>query len=145
MAIPGFSRTAEACRKKFEMVFKQYKEDKLANSISGNGRHECKFYDSIDHWWHQAGSVMKHVSATTMESTSVGLQENSANEDVLQQVSTIQPEPSSASKKNKFQDQALHYFGKMVDNGVAMLDHFAKTNELLQKVDQQMDRLIEKL
>jgi hypothetical protein len=33
----------------------------------------------------------------------------------------------------------------MVDTGVAMLDHFAKTNELLQKVDQQMDRLIEKL
>ena len=33
----------------------------------------------------------------------------------------------------------------MVDNGVAMLDHFAKTNELFQKVDQQIDRLIMKL
>jgi hypothetical protein len=147
VAIPGFSRTAEACRKKFETVFKQYKEDKLANSVSGNDRHECKFYDSIDHWWHQAGSVMKHVSTTTMDNITVGGQENSANanDDVLQPVSTLQSEPSSASKKNKFQDQALHYFGKMVDNGVAMLDHFARTNELLQKVDQQMDRLIEKL
>ena len=47
-AFPGFSRTTEGCRKKFENIFKSYKEDKLANSISGNNRHECKFYDSLD-------------------------------------------------------------------------------------------------
>jgi hypothetical protein len=50
VAIPGFSHIAEACRKKFEMVFKSYKEDKLVNSISGNDRHECKFYNSLDQW-----------------------------------------------------------------------------------------------
>ena len=90
---------------------------------------------------------MKHVSATTMDNTSVGGHENSANanDDVLQPINSLQSEPSSASKKNKFQDQTLHYFGKMVDNSVAMLDHFARTNELFQKVDQQIDRLIEKL
>jgi hypothetical protein len=81
---------------------------------------------------------MKHVSATTMDNTSVGGQKNSANanDDVLQSVSTFQSELLCASKKNKFQDQTLHYFGNMVDTGVAMLDHFARTNELLQKVDQ---------
>ena len=90
---------------------------------------------------------MKHVSATTIDNTSVGGQENSANanDNVLQPVSTLQCEPSSASKKNKFEDQTLHYFGKIVDNGVAILAHFAETNELLQKVDQQIDRLIKKL
>jgi hypothetical protein len=114
VAILGFSRTAETCQKKFETVFKQYKEDKLTNSISGNDRHECKFYDLIDHWWHQASSVMKHVSAATMDNTSVGGQENltNANDDVLQPVSIFQSEPSYASKKNKFQDQTLHYLVK---------------------------------
>ena len=71
-----------------------------------------------------------------MDSTIVlGGQKNSTNtnDDILQPVSTLQSKPSSASKKNKFQDQALHYFGKMVDNGVSMLDHFARTNELLQR------------
>ena len=149
-AIPGFSRTAEACRKKFETVFKSYKEDKLANSVSGNDRHECKFYDSLDQWWHQAGSVMKHVSATTMNSTNSDAQDNcdDANQDISQDIQierNSQSEPPSASKKNKFQDQTLFYFGNMVNNGTAMLDHFAKTNELLQKVDHQMDRLINKL
>ena len=88
VAIPEFSRMAEACQKKFEMVFKPYKEDKLANSVLGNDRHECKFYDSIDYWWHQVGSVMKQVSATTMDNISVGGQENLANvnDNVLQPV-----------------------------------------------------------
>jgi hypothetical protein len=47
VAISGFSHTADACRKKFETVFKQYKDDKLANSISRNDWHECKFYDYL--------------------------------------------------------------------------------------------------
>jgi hypothetical protein len=33
----------------------------------------------------------------------------------------------------------------MVDNEAAMLDHFVETNELLQKIDHQMDWLIDKL
>jgi len=80
VAILGFSRTAEACQKKFEIVFKSYKEDKLANSVLGNDKYECKFYDSLDQWWHLAGSVMKHVSAqqwtlqTVMHKTIVMIQ-----------------------------------------------------------------------
>jgi hypothetical protein len=50
VVIPRFSRTTEVCRKKFETFFKQYKEEKFANSIPGNDRHKCKFYDAIDHW-----------------------------------------------------------------------------------------------
>jgi hypothetical protein len=46
--IPGLNKSAEACKKKFNTLFKQYKVDKMANSVSGEGRHECKFYDSID-------------------------------------------------------------------------------------------------
>ena len=29
-------------------------------------------------------------------------------------------------KENKFQDQTLFYFGKMVDNGTALLNHLPK-------------------
>ena len=87
---------------------------------------------------------------TTMDSTNGDAQDNcdDANQDIFEDIQikhNSQSKPSSASKKNKFQNQTLFYFGKMVDNGTAMLDHFAKTNELLQKVDYQMDRLIDKL
>ena len=36
---PKFNRSATACRKKHENLFKAYKEDKMANGISGNGCH----------------------------------------------------------------------------------------------------------
>ena len=149
-AIPGFFCIVEACRKKSQTVFKSYKENKLANLVSENNRHECKFYDSLDQWWHQAGSVIKHMSATTMNSTNSDAQDNydDANQDISQDIQiecSSQSEPPSVSNKNKFQDQTLFYFEKIVDNGTAMLDHFAKTNELLQKVDHQMDWLINKL
>ena len=63
--LPKFNRSATACRKKHENLFKAYKEDKMANGISGNARHESKFFDAMDEWWHQTGQVMKDVSATT--------------------------------------------------------------------------------
>ena len=104
--IPGFSCIAEGCRKKFENIFKSYKEDKLANSISGNNRHECKFYDSLDQWWHQARSVLKHVNATTMDNANVDAQndeeevgcdasENLSHEDACQS------KPSPPPKKKE--------------------------------------------
>ena len=147
--IPRFSRIAEGCRKKFENIFKSYKKDKLANSISGNNKHECKFYDSLDQWWHQAGSVLKHISATT-DNANVDAQndEEEVGCDAFENLShegACQSKPSPPPKKKKFHDQALVYFGKMVDNGAAMLDHFAKTNKLLGKIDQQMEHLIDKL
>jgi len=46
-----------------------------------------------------------------------------------------QSKPSPPPKKKKFHDQALIYFGKMIDNGTTILEHFGKTNELLGKID----------
>jgi hypothetical protein len=59
--ILGFITTTEAC-KKFNMLFKQYKIDKLANNILREENHECKFYESIEQWWHQTCTIMKHVT-----------------------------------------------------------------------------------
>ena len=62
--IPGLNWTPKACKKKFNSIFKQYKVDKMSNIVSGERRHECKFYDSIDQWCHQTDTVMKHMSAS---------------------------------------------------------------------------------
>ena len=44
----GLNRTAEACKNKFKVLYKQYRLDKMANGVSGSDRHECKFYDAFD-------------------------------------------------------------------------------------------------
>ena len=36
-------------------------------------------------------------------------------------------------------------FSKMAENSTIMINHFAKTNVLLEKMDAQMDHLINKL
>jgi hypothetical protein len=59
--ILGFIWRIEAC-KKFKMLFKQYKIDKLTNNILREESHECKFYESIDKMWHQTCTIMKHVT-----------------------------------------------------------------------------------
>ena len=65
------NRTTEACKKKFNSLYKLYKEDKLANGILGSDCHACKFHDSFDQLWHQTRTVMKHVIASANDSISV--------------------------------------------------------------------------
>jgi hypothetical protein len=50
---PSFSRIPIACKQKFNAIYKQYKDDKIANGILGNDHHECPFYDALNSWWHQ--------------------------------------------------------------------------------------------
>jgi hypothetical protein len=65
VSILGFWKTPIACKHKFNPIYKQYKDDKIANEISSNDRDECPFYDALDSWWHQNGNVMKKVNAST--------------------------------------------------------------------------------
>jgi hypothetical protein len=64
---PSFSRTPIACKWKFNAIYKQYKDDKIANGISSNDCHEFPFYDALDSWWHRSENVMKHVNASINE------------------------------------------------------------------------------
>jgi hypothetical protein len=48
--ILGLNRTSEACKKKFNVLYKQYRLDKMANGISGSDRKECKYYEAFDQW-----------------------------------------------------------------------------------------------
>jgi hypothetical protein len=140
--LPKFNRTAVACRKKFKTIFDAYKEDKLANGISGNNRQEGKFYEALDEWYHQAGQVMKHVSATTTDNAQS--QTNSVQENEGAQISTTITTPTSKGKQH-FHDRAIDIFEKMAETSTSLMKNFERTNELLQRVDYQFDRLINKL
>lgn len=68
-SVQGFNRTPIACKRKFNSLYKQYKDDKIANNGSDNDRHECKFYACLDNWWNYNGSVVKHVSLSAINCT----------------------------------------------------------------------------
>jgi hypothetical protein len=45
--IPKFLNTLIVCKKKFNTIYKQYKDDKITNKILNNDHHECLFYDAL--------------------------------------------------------------------------------------------------
>ena len=141
--LPKFNRSATACRKKHENLFKAHKEDKMANGILGNARHESKFFDAMDEWWHQTGQVMKHVSATTASHEEN--QSNSTPDEVKSLTTTIPTPPSTSKGKGNFQERAIGIFEKMAENNTNLMKCFERNNELFQNLDNQFDRLINKL
>lgn len=143
--IPGLNRTSEACKKKFNILFKQYRIDKLANGVSGSDRKECKFYEAFDQWWHQTGTISKHVTSTASDTTPVQASQDSDEGGNKEQNSATTTSSSQKQAKKTFQDQTLGMFTQMVENSTIMVKNFEKTNALLEKVEHQMDRLIDKL
>lgn len=65
-------KTLKAYKNKFSEVFKAYKDDKQANSISWEARRTYKFYDAMDTWYHHNGAVMKHSSASSSDNADIG-------------------------------------------------------------------------
>ena len=138
--IPGLNRTAEVCKKKFNVLYKQYQLDKMANGVSGSDRHECKFYNAFDQWWHQTSTMMKHFTASANGSTCI---EDSTEEPDKEQISEPIPSSSLKSGKKNFHEETFGLFTQMVENNSIMVKNFEKTNALLERVDRQMDRLID--
>ena len=117
--LPNLNQLATACRKKHENLFKAHKKDKTTNGISGNARHESKFFDAIDECCHQVGQVMKHVLATT---TSHRENQNNSIPDEVESLTTTIPTPPSTSKgKGNFQKRAIGIFEKMAKNSTNLM------------------------
>lgn len=115
-----FTKLFEVCKKKFNILFKQYKCDKMANGIYGESRHKCKSYDSIDLWCHQAQVIMKYVSTFANEFFGQPTTPTTPkkNIDFLGNKSTLEPTLQRASKNGKksFHKEAICMFSKMVEN-----------------------------
>jgi hypothetical protein len=141
--LPKFNRTNEACRKKFEKIFKAYKGNKMANGISSNDRHESKFYDAVNKWWHQTGQVM-HVS-TTIAGNMDFHNTSSLEMDGLPESTSIPSSTSKSKGKQNFYDRAINIYEKMAEIGTDLMKEFERTNALLKRVDSQFDCLINKL
>jgi hypothetical protein len=68
-SIHGFKKLVVAYKHNFNTLHKQYKTDKVANSILRNDCLDCKFYESMDIWWHFNGIIMKYVFVNANDST----------------------------------------------------------------------------
>jgi hypothetical protein len=138
--ILGSNRTSEGCKKKFNTLYKLYKKEKLANGILGSDCHACKFYDYFDQWWHQTGTIIKHVTTSAydfvrMEDSTIDNENDLHLKDTS--FSTIMTTPNSTIKidKRNFQERCYGVFVQMAENSSIMVNFFEKTNTLLERVD----------
>ena len=170
--IPHLKKSPVAIKKKFNGLFKAYKEEKLANNVSGESHHECKYYDQFETWFSHIGSVQKHVSASANDVDSpvedfvdeMDLDDSldSTKKKTLTTRASGKTSTTRASEKTKFHDEALALFGKMVessgktkfhDEALALFGKMVETSEGLLKsfnrtsdvLTNQIDRLIDKL
>ena len=141
--VPTLKKSLVAIKKKFNILFKAYKEDKLANNVSGESRHECKYYDQFESWFSQTDSVQKHVSATANDSD-LPVEDSVDDMDLDDSLDNTKKKTSTtrASGKTKFHDEALAFFEEMVETSKGLLKSFNRSTDVLNK---QLDKLIDKL
>jgi hypothetical protein len=84
----------------------QYKTNKLANGISREERDECKFYESIDQWWHQVDIIMIHVTTFANDTR---LPQFEDNIELLEKQPTSKATSQSTTKSGKkiFHEQTI--------------------------------------
>jgi hypothetical protein len=85
---------------------------------------------------------MKHVTTSANGSTCI---EDSTEEPEKEQISKPTPTSSLKSGNKTFHKQTFSLFTQMVENSSVMVKNIKKTNVLLERVDRQMNRLINKL
>ena len=93
---------------------------------------------------------MKHVTASANDSVSMEDSTTDNETDLHSKdtaFSTTMTTPNSTIKvdKRNFQERCYGVFVQMAENSSVMVKNFEKTSALLERVDRQMDKLIEKL
>ena len=121
-------------------MYKQHCLVKMANGIFRLDHKECKYYEAFDQWWHQTGTIKKHVTTSAKESNSV--------QDIIKELEKGQSLDGNTnslvkSGKKNFQERTYSLFIQMVESNFVMVKNFEKTNALLEKVEHQIDRLLD--
>ena len=134
-AIRGFNRSWESCKKKYKIIWTEYKNDKRANEISGSDRHQdCKWFEQLDVWNSTRACVKNQIPASATE----GESENEDKEASNLQDQEVTPKQT---KRRKIED----ILEQVVSNSFNFLATFQESTALLKNMDCYMARILEKL
>lgn len=145
---PGFSRSPIACKRKFNTLVRQHKKDMHAMDASGEERHSCKHHGLLGQWLHINGTSLRHHTASGSDPELTAVDSMVLGE-VQQDVS--KPDDAAVSvvpyqeKELENGDSIFGSLSKMVQHGNDIVDEMAKEGPLLDKMDGEMDPLIDHL
>ena len=139
------SETPKVCKSKFSEIFKAYKDDKQMNSISGEARHTCKFYDVMDTWYYQNRVAMKHISASSNDNGNIGCGSHKIKKEEYEDTSKIFSSARKVSRKITYWEKTLNLISQLVVNSQHMAKSMQVASEFMSNLDKHIEKLIEKL
>ena len=95
---PDFPKNNEACRKKWSVIYNDYKEDKALNLKSGSQHSEkCRWFQLVDEFMFDRANVVSHAHASAVGGDEVKCtttSETNTTEQRSRESSSKSPEPN---------------------------------------------------
>lgn len=138
-----FLKTPKACKSKFSEIFKAYKDDKEANSISRDVRHTCKFYNATDTWCHEIGTMMKHISTSSSDNVDIGCDSQELKIKESKDSSKHASSAKKCQKKKFYQKKTLEFISRLVVNSKDIAKNMQVASGFMSNLDKHMKKLRE--
>jgi hypothetical protein len=146
---PDFPKDSEACRKKWSVIYNDYKEDKALNLKSGGHRSEkCRWFQLVDEFMFDRANVVSHAHASAVDGDGVKCtmtsETNATDVKSLGEISSKSPEPKK--KEDLFVERCL---GEIRESSKTLMDSLRANDQmkmsLLLSMQQTMSKLVDKL
>ena len=145
---PDFPKDSEACRKKWSVIYNDYKEDKAMNLKSGSQRSEkCRWFQLVDEFMFDRANVVSHAHASAVEgdgvkcttTTEPNIAENSGRDSTSKS-----PEPKR--KEDLFMERCID---EIRESSKSLMEGLKATDDikmaLLMSMQQTMSKMVDKL
>ena len=132
-SLRNFGRTWLICKKKYNVLLIEYKNNKRSNEISRHERRKCQYYEQMDMWNGQRASVVNQMSTSAIEDD---------NHHSMQTTQHNSPASATKDMKKKFQDKMEDFLEQIVSNSSNLIAYFQATTNLLKNMNAHMTTLV---
>lgn len=145
---PDFTKDSEACRKKWSVMYNEYKEDKSMNMRSGSERSEkCCWYTLVDEFMSDRAHVVSHAHASASNPDGPKLSSTTeTNTTKLRSGESVSKSPEPKRKDEVFMER---YLGEIRETSTSLINTMKSSEEmrmaLLLSMQTTMQKMIEKM
>jgi hypothetical protein len=145
---PDFSKDSEICRKKWSVIYNDYKEDKAMNLKYGSQRLEkCHWFQLANEFIFDRANVVSHVHGSAVDGDGVmwtTTSKTNTTENSGRESTSKSPEPKR--KEDLFMERCI---GEIRESSMNLMHSLKANNDihmsLLMSMQQIMNKLVDKL
>ena len=141
---PDFTKDSKACRKKWSVVYNEYKKDKFTNLKSGSERSEkCRWYTLVDEFISDRAHVISHTHASATNPD--GLKKSSTTETNIMKFRSGEGTSNSPEPKRREEVFMERCLGEIRESSKNLMDSMKTNNEMKMTLLLGMQQIIQKM